>query len=318
MEQHHDNYFADLTVLGDYLEEGTLQGWSHSLRKNILLLLHKLKTSSRKSGNSNLADELVALEVSLGFGAGNDFQPDESKIEDHQLRILELIDNSEEPEVEEPEAEEPEAEEPEAEEPEAEEPEAEEPEAEEPEVEEAEVEEAEVEEPEVEEPEVEEPEVEEPEVEEIIIEYEAIDDTQPYDQIETTDEENILDEIEYPHEVKTNEDKTNKQGIIQLVMCNCPGRDAARELARHLIEARLAACINIIANIGSIYWWKGEIHDTAECQLQIKTSHQSLNDVIDYIKQYHPGEVPEILVIPINEGNKEYFKWVKQETYDRE
>jgi len=303
MEQHHDNYFADLTVLGDYLEEGTLQGWSHSLRKNILLLLHKLKTSSRKSGNSNLADELVALEVSLGFGAGNDFQPDESKIEDHQLRILELIDNSEEAEVEEPEAEEPEAEEPEAEEPEAEE---------------AEVEEAEVEEPEVEEPEVEEPEVEEPEVEEIIIEYEAIDDTKPYDQIETTDEENILDEIEYPHEVKTNEDKTNKQGIIQLVMCNCPGRDAARELARYLIEARLAACINIIANIGSIYWWKGEIHDTAECQLQIKTSHQSLNDVIDYIKQYHPGEVPEILVIPINEGNKEYFKWVKQETYDRE
>ncbi|MCP4271680.1 MAG: divalent-cation tolerance protein CutA, partial [Gammaproteobacteria bacterium] len=81
---------------------------------------------------------------------------------------------------------------------------------------------------------------------------------------------------------------------------------------------RLAACINIIANIGSIYWWKGEIHDTAECQLQIKTSHQSLSDTIDYIKQYHPNDIPEILVIPINEGNTKYFEWVKQETYDRE
>jgi len=234
MEQQHQNYFADLSLLGDYLEEGSLQGWSHLLRKNILLLLHKLIITSRKAANTKLEDELVALEVSLGFGAGTDFEPERLRVEDHQIRILEFIDKS----------------------------------------------------------------VQAVNTE-TVIESETTNDTKP------VDENEIME-------------KTTKQGVIQLVMCNCPGRDAARELARHLIEARLAACINIIANIGSIYWWKGEIHDTAECQLQIKTSHQSLNDVIDYINQYHPGEVPEILVIPINEGNQEYFKWVKQETYDRE
>lgn len=270
MEQQYDNYFADLTLLGDYLEEGTFQGWSHPLRKNILLLLHKLKTNCHKSGNINLANELVALEVSLGFGDGNDFNPEKTKIADHQIRILELIDDSDETEIEQPEA-------------------------------------------------------EQPEIEEIVIEYEAIDDDQLNDLNIITDEEKVLNKIADPDKSEavtqaetTTEEKTTKQGIIQLVMCNCPGRDAARELARHLIEARLAACINIIANIGSIYWWKGEIHDTAECQLQIKTSHQSLNDVIDYIKQYHPDEVPDILVIPIDLGNMEYFEWVKQETYDRE
>jgi len=251
-----------------------------------------LKTSSRKSGNSNLADELVALEVSLGFGVGDDFQPEQSRIEDHQLRILELIDNSEEPETKEPETEESETKEPETKEPETKE-------------------------PETKEPETKEPETEEPEIEETIIEYETTDEKQMLGESETVTDLKIVNQLTQDV-VETNEDKTDKHGIIQLVMCNCPGRDAARELARNLIEARLAACINIIANIGSIYWWQGEIHDTAECQLQIKTSHQSLNDVIDYIKQHHPGDVPEILVIPINEGNEEYFEWVKQETYDRE
>ncbi len=253
MEQHQ-NYFADLSLLGDYLEEGTLQGWSHSLRKNILLLLHKLITTSRKAANTKLEDELVALEVSLGFGAGTDFEPELSRVEDHQLRILELIDSSGQA--------------------------------------------ANV---------------------KTVIESKTTNDAKSVDENEI---------IILPHETNTNQefpvgldsdkDKTTKQGVIQLVMCNCAGRDAARELARNLIEARLAACINIIANIGSIYWWKGEIHDTAECQLQIKTSHQSLNDTIDYIKQHHPDDIPEILVIPINEGNKDYFEWVKQETYDRE
>ncbi len=266
MEQQHQNYFADLSLLGDYLEEGSLQGWSHSLRKNILLLLHKLIITSRKTANTKLEDELVALELSLGFGAGTDFEPERSRVEDHQLRILELIDNSEQAvNVER------------------------------------------------------------------VIESESTNDTKSVNENEIMDETESIDEDEIiflPDETNVNQvvpvgldtdmEKTTKQGVIQLVMCNCPGRDAARELARHLIEARLAACINIIANIGSIYWWKGEIHDTAECQLQIKTSHQSLSDTIDYIKQYHPDDIPEILVIPINEGNTEYFEWVKQETYDRE
>jgi len=121
------------------------------------------------------------------------------------------------------------------------------------------------------------------------------------------------DEIADPIE-ETSEEASEAAIEIQLILCNCPGRDVARELANDLVKKRLAAGVNIITNIGSIYWCQGEIKDTAECQLQIKTSSQRLSDVIDYIKQNHPDDVPEILASTVNEGNKGYFDWVKQET----
>jgi len=89
-------------------------------------------------------------------------------------------------------------------------------------------------------------------------------------------------------------------------------------LAQGIVKARLAACVNIIANIGSIYWWEGEVKDTAECQLQIKTASSCVEDVIHYIKQNHPFDVPEILVFPVDKGNEDYFDWVKQETADKQ
>lgn len=123
---------------------------------------------------------------------------------------------------------------------------------------------------------------------------------------------------EQPDLVEDNEAEINPQSgqtDIRLVLCNCPGRDTARELARNIVESRLAACINIIANIGSIYWWEGEIQDSAECQLQIKTSESRLQQLIEYIKQHHPDDVPEILAFPVNSGNEDYFDWVNQETH---
>jgi len=103
---------------------------------------------------------------------------------------------------------------------------------------------------------------------------------------------------------------------IQLILCNCSGRDKAREVAHGLVKSRLAACVNIIANIGSIYWWEGEIKDTAECQLQIKTTSKRTEEVISYIKNQVDEQTPEILAFPVEMGNEDYFNWVKQETKD--
>jgi periplasmic divalent cation tolerance protein len=101
---------------------------------------------------------------------------------------------------------------------------------------------------------------------------------------------------------------------INITLCNCPSRDEAREIARGLVEERLAACVNLIANIGAIYRWNGEIHDTAECQLQIKSSPGREDQIIQYIEQHHSNEVPEIVTIPITTGNNSYFSWVHEET----
>lgn len=106
----------------------------------------------------------------------------------------------------------------------------------------------------------------------------------------------------------------SKPAAINLTVCNCASRDEAREIARGLVEKRLAACVNIIANIGAIYRWEGEILDTSECQLQIKSAPGQEEALYDFIRQNHTNEVPEILSIPINKGNQSYFDWVHKET----
>ena len=79
------------------------------------------------------------------------------------------------------------------------------------------------------------------------------------------------------------EDESTDRDGVQLTLCNCPSRDEAREIARGLVESGLAACVNIIANIGSIYQWQGEIVDTSECQLQIKSAAERREAIEAYI-----------------------------------
>ena len=102
--------------------------------------------------------------------------------------------------------------------------------------------------------------------------------------------------------------------VIELTMCNCNSRDEAREIARGLVESGLAACVNIIANIGSIYRWQGEIVDTSECQLQIKSSAMKREPIKQYIEENHSNDIPEIITVPISHGNVDYLAWVLETT----
>lgn len=245
MEQQLSDFYDDLSQLSGYLGEGSEKGWSHELKKQILLMLHKLKNESRRLENNEVESELIAIERSLGYGAGGNNAINISQTEEHQLRLMELAESNTETSTE---------------------------------------------------------------SEEERTECEVVD--KDIEDITVETESSVIEDVVIDEEIKL--------ASIQLVLCNCPGRDAARELAQGLVKARLAACVNIIANIGAIYWWEGEIKDTAECQLQIKTSNQSLEDVIHYIKQNHPNEVPEVIAMQVENGNQDYFDWVKQETYDRE
>lgn len=90
--------------------------------------------------------------------------------------------------------------------------------------------------------------------------------------------------------------------------------NAAPDLARRLVEERLAACVNIVPGVRSVYRWEGEIKDETECVLLIKTSPRSLGGFEDRFRELHPYDCPELLFIPIEEGMKEYMKWVDEMT----
>lgn len=86
--------------------------------------------------------------------------------------------------------------------------------------------------------------------------------------------------------------------------------EAARKLARSLIEARLAACINIIPGVRSIYEWQSAIQEDNELILMIKTRREHVPQLIEFVKKNHSYEVPELIELPINSGNPDYLSWI--------
>lgn len=91
-------------------------------------------------------------------------------------------------------------------------------------------------------------------------------------------------------------------------------RDEARRIADALVERRLAGCVHIAGPIESVYRWQEKIETAAEWQCWIKTRRDHYAAVESVIRELHPYEVPEILVLPILTGSQPYLKWLEQET----
>ena len=87
-------------------------------------------------------------------------------------------------------------------------------------------------------------------------------------------------------------------------------QDMAEELSRKLVEEKLAACVNIVKEVDSIYWWKGEVERDSESLLILKTELGLLGKLVKRVKELHPYDVPEIIAIPIVGGNPDYLKWI--------
>jgi periplasmic divalent cation tolerance protein len=83
---------------------------------------------------------------------------------------------------------------------------------------------------------------------------------------------------------------------------------------RALVEERLAACVNVLPEMISIYRWEGKVEKSAERQVIIKTTAARLADLRERIRQLHTYDVPEFLVISILDGSEEYLKWVGEST----
>jgi periplasmic divalent cation tolerance protein len=91
-------------------------------------------------------------------------------------------------------------------------------------------------------------------------------------------------------------------------------KEQAQTIARHLVEAKLAACVQIVGPISSTYCWKGKVENVQEWLCLIKTQDDLYAKVEAAIKSRHPYETPEIIAVPIVKGSKEYLKWIDEET----
>lgn len=101
---------------------------------------------------------------------------------------------------------------------------------------------------------------------------------------------------------------------VLLVCSNVPDKECAQELARHLLKQQLAACVNILPAVHSMYRWQGVLEEATEVMLQIKTTQVRYTEVEAAIKAMHPYEVPEIIAFPVIQGAPAYLDWVRQET----
>lgn len=98
-----------------------------------------------------------------------------------------------------------------------------------------------------------------------------------------------------------------------VVLVTCPP-DRAPELARSLVEARLAACVNILPAVRSLYTWKGEVCDDGEALLVVKTRASLFDALRTAILAGHPYEVPEIIALPVVAGHQPYLDWLESST----
>ncbi len=100
------------------------------------------------------------------------------------------------------------------------------------------------------------------------------------------------------------------QNSCYLVLTTFSDLDSAQQFAKQVVSKKLAACVNILPQLRSIYCWQGNIESCNEIQLQIKTNLRNLHALQCYFKQQHPYDCPEFIALPIEQGASDYLKWL--------
>ena len=98
----------------------------------------------------------------------------------------------------------------------------------------------------------------------------------------------------------------------RIVFTTSGSEDEARRIAQHLVENQLAACVNLIPRIESIYRWQGKVESNREWLLLIKTTTAKFASVHDAIRELHSYELPECIAIAIEDGSPDYLQWLEQ------
>jgi periplasmic divalent cation tolerance protein len=108
---------------------------------------------------------------------------------------------------------------------------------------------------------------------------------------------------------------TAPEGVeVRIVLVTVPDMETGQAVARSVVEARLAACGNVVPGVVSIYRWEGGVHEDPEYLLIFKTVAEKVAALEATVVRQHPYEVPEFLVLPVMGGYQPYLNWVAEET----
>jgi periplasmic divalent cation tolerance protein len=99
-----------------------------------------------------------------------------------------------------------------------------------------------------------------------------------------------------------------------VVMVTVPSRDVGEAIAAQIVTERLAACVNLLGPLCSVYRWRGELCRDEEHLLLIKTTHERYPALENRVRELHPYEVPEIIALPVQAGSSAYLGWLCEET----
>jgi periplasmic divalent cation tolerance protein len=97
---------------------------------------------------------------------------------------------------------------------------------------------------------------------------------------------------------------------VLVTFCTCPDAETAERIAETLVRERLAACVNQIPGIRSVFLWQGKVEHEAEALLLVKTSAVRFPALAERLRELHPYELPEIIALPVTEGLPTYLQWV--------
>lgn len=101
-------------------------------------------------------------------------------------------------------------------------------------------------------------------------------------------------------------------GTFSVSYVTAPNQDVAKKLATGLVERKLAACVNLVPGVTSVYEWKNEIQTDTEVLMVIKSRTSRLDEMTTFVREHHPYEVCEVISTPIQHGNPPYLKWISE------
>lgn len=95
-----------------------------------------------------------------------------------------------------------------------------------------------------------------------------------------------------------------------VILCTAPDEASAQELAARVLGDKLAACATLLPGATSLYYWEGKLEQEYEAQMLFKSDRRGQQALLDTLKQHHPYQTPELLVLPVMAGDKDYLLWI--------
>lgn len=97
-----------------------------------------------------------------------------------------------------------------------------------------------------------------------------------------------------------------------IVYVTSPNQEIAKQIAKGLVSGKLAACVNIIPNVNSVYEWEGKIIEDTEVLMMIKTTSCKVEELTKFVVDNHPYDLPEVISVLIENGNNAYLNWIQK------